>query len=89
VASYPGFYAVPGSMFPGSAWPGVPPGAGADQYAIFTGGEALTYPQYLDVRAQHTLVAQPGREYDVELASGYPGPPAAIPDDGRWIPEGN
>ena len=64
-------------------------GAGPDEYAIFIGNVPLTYPQYLDAQTQRTLVAQPGHEYDVELASGYPGPPAPIPDDGRWIAEGD
>ena len=50
-----------------------------DEYAIFIGNVPLTYPQYLDAQTQRTLVAQPGHEYDVELASGYSGPPAPIP----------
>lgn len=56
MSTYPGRYAVPGSMQPGSAWPGDTLSAGADQYAIFTGGVTLTYPQYLDIRAQRPLV---------------------------------
>ena len=76
-------------MFPGSGWPGDPLGGGPDEYAIFIGNVPLTYPQYLDAQAGHTLVAQPGGEYDVELASGYPGPRGPVPGDGRWIPEGD
>ena len=73
-------------MQPGSAWPGnTLSGGSSDQFAIFTGTETFTYPQYLDVRTQKTLVATPGGgEYDIAVASGYPGV-GPVPDDGRWI----
>lgn len=89
MSAYPGPYAVPGSIQPGSAWPGDTLSAGTDVWAIFTGGVPLTYSQYLDVQAGHTLVAQPGGEYDIEAASGYPYALPEPPADGRWIPEGN
>jgi hypothetical protein len=84
VTTYPGIYAVPGSMWPGSAWPGDPAPAAAAE--IFTGTQTYIYPQYLDELAQHTLVAHPGGVYEIEPASGNPGVPA-IPGDGRWQPE--
>lgn len=89
MASYPGPYAVPGSMQPGSAWPGDTLTVGADAFAIFTGNVTLTYLQYLDALTQHTLVAQPGGEYKIELASGSNPALPVPPGDGRWIPEGS
>jgi hypothetical protein len=82
------FYAVPGSMQPGSIWPGdTLTGGGGGQFAVFTGIETLTYSQYMDVSTQKTLVARPGGGvYDITAASGYPGV-GPFPDDGRWIPE--
>lgn len=80
---YPGSYAVPGSMQPGEAWPGDTLFTAG---ARFTGTVILTYPQYLDVSTGKTLVAQPGGEYHVTVASGYPGA-GPLPDDGRWIAE--
>jgi hypothetical protein len=88
VSTYPGFYAIPGAMFPGAIWPGDTLSAVAGEF-IFTGTETLTYSQYLDVQAGHTLVAQPGGEYEIEPASGYPYPLPEPPGDGRWISEGN
>ena len=84
MSTYPGFYAVPGSMQPGSGWPGDPLAGSADQFAAFTGIETLTYPQYIDMATQKTLVAQPGGTYDIMPGSGYPGV-GPLPDDGRWI----
>lgn len=84
---YPGSYAVPGSLQPGSAWPGDTLFSSAGT-ATFTGSVTLTYPQYLDVSTGKTLVAVPGGTYGIELGSGYPGPPDPIPDDGRWITGG-
>jgi hypothetical protein len=84
VAAYPGNYAAPGSMQPGSIWPGDPLSAASDTYAVFTGNETLTYLQYLDVQAGRTLVAVPGGTYDVAVASGYVNV-GLLPDDGRWI----
>ena len=82
------FYAVPGSMLPGSVWPGDTLSIAAAGLLIFTGGVTLTYPQYLDAQTQKTLVAQPGGVYGVQLASGYPGA-GPVPDDGRWIAAGS
>jgi hypothetical protein len=78
---------VPGAIQLGSAWPGDTLAASADLFALFTGNEVLTYPQYLDLQAQHTLVAQPGAEYDIMPASGQVNV-AALPTDGRWTAEG-
>jgi hypothetical protein len=85
MTTYPGSYAVPGSMWPGAAWPGDPI-TGSLLLEVFTGTETLIYPQYLDEQAQRTLVAAPGGTYVIELASGNPGL-SVIPADGRWKPE--
>lgn len=84
MSTYPGSYAVPGSMQPGSIWPGDALGAGGEEFTIFTGNVPLTYLQYLDLQTGHTLVVQPGHEYAVTPASGYPYPLAVPPGDGRW-----
>ena len=48
-------------------------------YAIYTGHETLTFPDYTDLGTGRTLTAEPGKSYDVSPASGR-----AVPD----IPEG-
>lgn len=88
MSTYPGSYAVPGSMQPGSIWPGDTLPYGTDMFAIFGGDIPLTYLQYLDLQTGHTLTAQPGGEYDIELASGN-NAGLSIPPAGPWIPEGN
>jgi hypothetical protein len=84
---YPGNYAVPGSMQPGTAVPGTPLSGGALR-GIFEGPEETVYPEYIDLGAHHTLVADPGDTYETEQAgAGRPGEPPAIPTDGKWIIE--
>ena len=50
----------------------------------FTGDSTLTYVQYMDVQADRTLTAVPGRPYEMAPAGNWnlPVPPA----DGRWEP---
>ena len=47
--------------------------------AAYTGHEALTFPDYLDLETGRTLTAEPGGTYDVAPASGR-----TVPD----VPEG-
>ena len=47
--------------------------------AVYTGHEALTFPDYLDLETGRTLHAEPGETYDIAPASGR-----AVPD----VPEG-
>ena len=42
--------------------------------AVYTGHEALTFPDYLDQETGRTLTAEPGRTYDITPASGRPVP---------------
>jgi len=48
----------------------------------FTGEAPQVYPQYLDVEQGRTLVAEPGRTYDIAPADGQGALP--MPPDGRW-----
>lgn len=77
-AARPGFM-LPGQVLPGSS---LPPGV---TEALFTGSYELVYPSYIDSGALHTLVAEPGQEYEVEPPPGTGQP--AVPDDGRWTVE--
>ena len=80
------FYSVAGSAYPGAFWPGdTLTAGGGDSFALFVGNVICTYSQYIDLNTMKTLVANPGNTYDIILASGYPGPPSTVPDDGRWI----
>ena len=47
--------------------------------AAYTGSEALTFNDYLDLETGKTLAAVPGGEYDIAPASGHnvPDVPAA------------
>lgn len=47
--------------------------------AVYTGHEALTFPDYLDLGTGRTLTAVPGETYDIAPASGR-----LVPD----IPQG-
>ena len=42
--------------------------------AVFTGHESLTFMDYLDLETGRTLLAEPGRVYDVAPAGGRPVP---------------
>ena len=91
MGTLPDSSAVPGIAVPGSAQPGNPPasgGGGGGLTAVFTGTETLTYPQYMDAQTMRTLVASPGGTYGITVASGYVNV-GSLPDDGRWIPQGN
>lgn len=52
---------------------------------LFSGPETLVYPSYIDVNAQHTLVAQPQTVYEIEPPPGTNQP--AVPPDGFWTEE--
>ena len=62
--------------------------------AVYTGHEALTFTDYLDLGTGKTLHAEPGRVYDIAPASGraaegVPAPwfiPLGEAWDGGWAP---
>ena len=60
--------------------------------AVYTGHEALTFTDYLDLGTGKTLHAEPGRVYDIAPASGRAaeGVPAPwfIPLGEAWAPAG-
>lgn len=81
---YPGNYAVPGAMWPGSVWPAEPMPHG-DLRTAYGGTETLTYICYIDVQAQHTLLASPGGTYDIAPAGqGFDYGLPSVPGDGLW-----
>jgi hypothetical protein len=82
MTTYPGNYAVPGTMWPGAIWPGDSITA-STAVTVFLGTETYIYLQYLDVVTGHTLVASPGGSYQIQVASGNPGV-MLPPGDGRW-----
>ena len=47
--------------------------------AVYTGHEALTFPDYLDQDTGKTLHAQPGRVYDITPASGRAAAEVPVP----------
>jgi hypothetical protein len=47
--------------------------------AVYTGHEALTFSDYLDLNTGKTLYAQPGRTYDIAPASGRVVPGFPVP----------
>ena len=51
--------------------------------AAYTGHEALTFNDYVDLGTGRTLTAEPGGVYDITPASGH-----AVPDvpEGRFAP---
>ena len=61
--------------------------------AAYTGHEALTFSDYLDLETGRTLHAEPGGVYDVGPASGHVVPEfpdpwfAAVGEDGERLPE--
>lgn len=75
--------AVPGATWPGAGWPGQPLGAVVITGYLFGGPETLVYPSYIDVNAQHTLVAEPSGTY--LMSSPSPALDQSIPPaDGFW-----
>jgi len=50
---------------------------------VYTGDQQQTYPQYLDAEQGRTLVAEPGRTYDITPADGQAAA-LPMPPDGRW-----
>ena len=79
--TYPGDYAVPGSMQPGTIVPGTPlTGSGTPMY-VYTGSTELIFPDFLgstDGVHWTTLTAVPGRAYlilPVDQRAGYPAAP--------------
>ena len=58
--------------------------------AVYTGHEALTFTDYLDLDSGKTLHAQPGRVYDISPASGRAAAdipaPWFIPLGEAWTP---
>jgi hypothetical protein len=58
--------------------------------AVYTGHEALTFSDYLDLETGKTLYAEPGKMYDIGPASGHvvPGFPVPWFDFGgeAWVP---
>ena len=59
-------------------------------HAAYTGQEALTFSQYIDVETGKTLRAEPGGVYEVIPASGHVVPEIPVPwfewveDDEAW-----
>jgi hypothetical protein len=59
-------------------------------HAAYTGNEALTFSQYIDVETGKTLHAEPGGVYEVIPASGHEVPEIPVPwfewieDDADW-----
>ena len=47
--------------------------------AVYTGHEALTFSDYLDLDTGKTLHAQPGRVYDITPASGRAAAEVPVP----------
>ena len=47
--------------------------------AVYTGHEALTFSDYLDLNTGKTLYAEPGRTYDIAPASGRVVPGFPVP----------
>ena len=47
--------------------------------AVYTGHEALTFTDYLDLETGKTLHAEPGRMYDIAPASGHVVPGFPVP----------
>ena len=84
MTAYPGNYAVPGNMWPGSIWPAEPLAVSLATFQ-YGGTEQLTYINYIDVQAQHTLLATPGGTYAMEPAGlGYNYGLTSVPNDGLW-----
>ena len=69
--------------------------------ATFNGDATTTYAEYIDTEHDRTLVAEPGKTYEIRQAAGVTRPskvtkdnPAAepvpvtlpMPPDGRWTP---
>lgn len=83
----PGNSAVPGYMWPGYVNPGQPVLGDTQQFNgyLFTAGETLIYPQYLDGLTMKTLVAVPGNAYIIIPVGGNPGLALPPDDDGTWI----
>lgn len=47
--------------------------------AVYTGHEALTFSDYLDLETGKTLYAEPGQVYDIGPASGHVVPGFPVP----------
>jgi hypothetical protein len=52
--------------------------------AVYTGHEALTFSDYLDLETGKTLYAEPGKVYDIGPASGHVVPGFPVP----WFDSG-
>jgi hypothetical protein len=79
VITYPGDYAVPGAMQPGSAVPGMPLSGSAVTAYAYTGGLELIFPDFLgstDGVHWTTLTAVPGGVYFILPVDRRPGYPA-------------
>lgn len=75
--TYPGDYAVPGSIQPGLATPGQPLGGGVLPCAHGPTEETLIYPDYADALTGHTLTVVPpgGAPHLIRPVNWTPGGP--------------
>jgi hypothetical protein len=81
VITYPGDYAVPGSMQPGAIVPGMPLSASGTVTSmyVYTGSAELIFPDFLgstDGVQWGTLAAVPGGTYFILPVDARPGYPA-------------
>lgn len=49
----------------------------------YTGDAEQVYPQFIDTAKGSTLVAEPGKTYDIAPAEGHA---VKVPPDARWKP---
>jgi hypothetical protein len=81
--TYPGIYAVPGSIQPGGMWAGETL-TGATLTGIFLGNVKLTYSQYINLLTGSTLTAVPGQSYPLAILEVVNGHVPIPPSDGAW-----
>jgi hypothetical protein len=86
VTALPGNAAIPGASVPGAMQPGSITGGTVPSGYLYGGTEQLTYIDYIDTTAGHTLVATPGGgPYQIAPAGqGFNYGFAVPPPDGLW-----